>query len=220
MTDPVRVVIADDHPMFRDGLRAALATTPEVEVVGDAADGTQLVEIVERTTPDVVLTDLAMPGLDGTTATKRILERHPDVKVIMLTVHAGDEFVFRALRAGASGYLLKDAQREDIVLAVRTVAAGGTVYGGAVGRRISDFFTSNRQRYTAEVFPDLTPRERDILQLVALGLGNHEIARRLVLSEKTIRNNLAVVLTKLQVHDRAAAVAKARDAGLGGAPPE
>jgi DNA-binding NarL/FixJ family response regulator len=220
VTDPVRVVIADDHPMFRDGLRAALATTPEVEVVGDAADGTQLVEIVERTTPDVVLTDLAMPGLDGTTATQRILERHPDVKVIMLTMHAGDEFVFRALRAGASGYLLKDAQREDIVLAVRTVAAGGTVYGGAVGRRISDFFTSNRQRYTAEVFPDLTPRERDILQLVALGLGNHEIARRLVLSEKTIRNNLAVVLTKLQVHDRAAAVAKARDAGLGGAPPE
>lgn len=220
MTDPVRVVIADDHPMFRDGLRAALATTPEVEVVGDAADGTQLVEIVERATPDVVLTDLSMPGLDGTTATQRILERHPDVKVIMLTMHAGDDFVFRALRAGASGYLLKDAQREDIVLAVRTVAAGGTVYGGAVGRRISDFFTSNRHRYTAEVFPDLTPRERDILQLVALGLGNHEIAHRLVLSEKTIRNNLAVILTKLQVHDRAAAVAKARDAGLGAAPPE
>lgn len=215
MTHPVRVVIADDHPMFRDGLRAALATRPEVDVVGDAADGSQLIEVVERTSPDVVLTDLEMPGLDGSTATQRILEQHPEIKVIILTMHAGDELVFGALRAGASGYLLKDAQREDIVLAVLAVAAGDTVYGGAVGRRITDFFISNRQRYTAQVFPDLTPRERDILQLVALGLGNHEIARRLVLSEKTIRNNFATILTKLQVHDRAAAVAKARDAGLG-----
>jgi DNA-binding NarL/FixJ family response regulator len=215
VTHPVRVVIADDHPMFREGLQAALARTPEVEVVGDAADGSQLVQVVERTSPHVVLTDLAMPGLDGSTATQRILAQHPELKVIILTMHADDEFVFRALRAGASGYLLKDAQRDDIVLAILAVAAGGTVYGGAVGRRITDFFTSNRQRYTAEVFPNLTPRERDILQLVALGLGNHEIARRLVLSEKTIRNNFAVVLTKLQVHDRAAAVAKAREAGLG-----
>jgi DNA-binding NarL/FixJ family response regulator len=217
MTDVVRVVVADDHPMFREGLIAALAAVPQVEVVGDAADGQQLLALVQRTEPDVVLTDLAMPELDGAAATRGILAESPNVKVIVLTMHEDDEAIFGALRAGARGYLLKGAEREQIVLAVLAVASGDSVYGDAVSRRIIDFFTGAQQSYTAQVFPDLTARERDILELVALGLGNHEIARRLVLSEKTVRNNLATVLAKLQVRDRAAAVAKARDAGLGDA---
>lgn len=214
MTPRVRVVIADDHPMFREGLQAALAV-PQLEVVGAACDGQELVELVDALAPDVVLTDLSMPRLDGVGAIRRIVEAHPPVGVILLTMHEDDEAVFTALRAGARGYLLKDAERDHIVQAVLAVAAGDSVYGRAVGQRIVEFFTGARSRYTAQVFPGLTARERDVLELVALGVGNHEIARRLVLSEKTIRNNLASVMTKLQVHDRAAAVAKARDAGIG-----
>ena len=215
MTPPVRVVIADDHPMFRYGLGAVLAAAAEVEVVGDAADGRELVALVEHTHPDVVLTDLAMPGLDGATAARQIIAAFPGTGVMVLTMHEDDEALVGALRAGARGYLLKGADREEIVRAVLAVAAGDAVYSAGVARRIVAFFTSAHQTYTAQVFPDLTAREREILDLVATGLGNHEIARRLVLSEKTVRNNVAAILTKLQVPDRAAAVAKARDTGLG-----
>jgi DNA-binding NarL/FixJ family response regulator len=212
---PVRVVIADDHPMFRYGLRAVLAASTEVDVVGDASDGSQLVALVEHSQPDVVLTDLAMPGLDGATAARQIIQRFPGIGVLALTMHEDDEALFGALRAGARGYLLKGADREEIVRAVLAVAAGDAVYSANVARRIVGFFTSAHQTYAAQVFPDLTGWEREILDLVAAGLGNHEIARRLVLSEKTVRNNVAAILTKLQVPDRAAAVTKARDTGLG-----
>jgi DNA-binding NarL/FixJ family response regulator len=218
MTTPVRVVIADDHPMFRYGLRAVLPASAEVEVVGDAADGSQLVALVEHTQPDVVLTDLAMPGLDGATAARQILDRFPGTGVLVLTMHEDDEALFGALRAGARGYLLKGADREEIVRAVLAVASGDAVYSAGVARRIVGFFTSAHQTYAAQVLPELTGREREILDLVAAGMGNHEIARRLVLSEKTVRNNVAAILTKLQVPDRAAAVAKARDTGLGTEP--
>jgi len=218
MTAPVRVVIADDHPMFRFGLRAVLAASTEVEVVGDAADGGELVALVEHAAPDVVLTDLTMPGLDGAAATRRILDRFPRTGVLVLTMHDDDEALFGALRAGARGYLLKSADPDEVVRAVLAVASGDAVYSATVARRIVDFFTSAHQAYTAQVFPELTAREREILDLVAAGLRNHEIARRLVLSEKTVRNNVAAILTKLHVRDRAAAVAKARDTGLG-APP-
>jgi DNA-binding NarL/FixJ family response regulator len=211
-------VIADDHPMFRYGLRAVLAASTEVDVVGDASDGSQLVALVEHSQPDVVLTDLAMPGLDGATAARQIIQRFPGIGVLALTMHEDDEALFGALRAGARGYLLKGADREEIVRAVLAVAAGDAVYSANVARRIVGFFTSAHQTYAAQVFPDLTGWEREILDLVAAGLGNHEIARRLVLSEKTVRNNVAAILTKLQVPDRAAAVAKARDTGLGAQP--
>ncbi len=215
MTSPVRVVLADDHPMFRHGLRAALAAATQLHVVGDAADGEELITLVDQAQPHVVLTDLAMPGLDGATATRRILERHPDIGVLVLTMHEDDKAVFGALRAGARGYLLKGSDRDEIVRAVLTIAAGEAVYGAAVARRIVAFFTESQQRYTAHTFPELTARERQVLDLLATGLGNHEIARHLVLSEKTVRNNVATILNKLQVRDRATAVAKARDAGLG-----
>ncbi len=212
---PVRVVIADDHPMFRYGLRAALAGGDEVEVVGEAADGRALLALVNSTQPDVVITDLAMPALDGAAATAEILARHPGTGVLVLTMHDDNEALFGALRAGARGYLLKGADRDEIVRAVLTVADGEAVYGAAVARRITDFFTGAHRDYTVTAFPELTDRERQVLELVAAGCGNHDIARRFALSEKTVRNHVSAVLVKLQVRDRAAAVAKARDAGLG-----
>ncbi|GLZ29375.1 DNA-binding response regulator [Lentzea sp. NBRC 105346] len=215
---PVRVVVADDHPMFRYGLTAALTAAPEVDVVGEAAAGEELLAVTERTAPDVVLTDLAMPGMDGATAARRILARHPDIGVVVLTMHEDDELVFGALRAGARGYLLKGADRAEIIRAVLAVAGGDAVYGAAVARRIVDFFTDAQRTYAASAFPELTPRERDVLDLIATGCGNHDIARRLALSDKTVRNHVSTIIFKLQVRDRAAAVAKARDAGLGQPP--
>ncbi|GAA1801019.1 response regulator transcription factor [Agromyces neolithicus] len=214
MSAPVRVVIADDHPMFRFGLRAALAASNELEVVGEAADGAELCRLVETLHPQVALTDLEMPGVDGLTAMRALTERFPEVGVLVLTMHADDEALLDAMRAGASGYLLKGAERDEIARAVLTVAAGGTVFGGDVGRRISAYAT--RPRVAAgKVFAELTDREHEVLEHVATGLGNHEIAARLFLSEKTVRNNVATILVKLQVRDRAAAVARARDRGLG-----
>ncbi|MGS2620042.1 response regulator [Micromonospora sp. LZ34] len=212
---PVRVVVADDHPMFRFGLCSALGGADSIEVVGDVPDGERLIALVERTQPDVVLTDLAMPGVDGAVATRLIRARWPGVRVLVLTMHEDDEAVFGALRAGAHGYLVKGAERDEIVRAVLAVAAGDAVYGAAVARRIMAFFTGAQKEFSAQVFPDLTPREREVLDLMSAGCRNHEIARRLVLSEKTVRNHISTVLTKLQVPDRAAAIVKGRDAGLG-----
>jgi DNA-binding NarL/FixJ family response regulator len=214
-TGPVRVVIADDHPMFLYGLKAALAIAGELDIVGEAADGNELLAVVDRTTPDVVLTDLAMPGLDGATATSMILAHHPNTAVLVLTMHEDNQALFAALSAGARGYLLKGADRTEIIRAVLAVAAGEAVYGASVARRITDYFTGAHRDRAATAFPELTDREREVLDLVAAGHGNHEIARRLALSEKTVRNHVSTILVKLNVRDRAAAIAKARDAGLG-----
>jgi len=187
-----------------------------VDIVGEAADGQELLAVVDHQQPDVVLTDLAMPGLDGAAAAAAILARHPNIAVLVLTMHEDNQALLGALRAGARGYLLKGADRAEIVRAVLAVAAGEAVYGAAVARRITDFFTGGGLRdYTASAFPELTDREREVLDLVAAGCGNHDIARRLALSEKTVRNHVSAILFKLQVRDRAAVIAKARDAGLG-----
>lgn len=215
MTAAVRVLIADDHPMFRYGLRAVLDASPELEVIGEAANGEELLALLETTSPDVVLTDLAMPGLDGASAAREIAARYPHVRVLVLTMHEDSDALFAALRAGVHGYLVKDADQSEIVHAVRAVAAGDAVYSASVARRIVDFFVGGAGS-TVTLFPELTRREREILELVASGLGNHEIARRLLLSEKTVRNNVAAITTKLGVRDRAEAVARARDVGLGG----
>ncbi|MGY1602425.1 response regulator [Geodermatophilus sp. SYSU D00815] len=215
---PVRVVLADDHPMYRFGLRAVLDAAPEVDVVGEAGDGRELLAVVARDAPDVVLTDLSMPELSGTAAIAELARLAPGTGVLVLTMHEDDASLFAALRAGARGYLLKGADQEEIVRAVLTVARGDAVYGAAVARRIVDFYTGVAADYRVTAFPQLTEREREVLELLAAGLRNGEIARRLVLSEKTVRNHVSAVLVKLQLPDRAAAVARARDAGLGGPP--
>jgi DNA-binding NarL/FixJ family response regulator len=212
---PVRVVVADDHPMFREGLQAAMRAVDEIDIVGLASDGRELLAVVNDTRPDVVLTDLSMPGMDGAAATGMIRARHPGIAVLVVTMHDDNQALLSALRAGAHGYLLKGADRTEIIRAILAVAAGESVYGATVARRITDFFTGAHHDHAAAVFPELTERERQVLELVAAGCGNHDIARRLSLSEKTVRNHVSAILFKLQVNDRAAAVAKARDAGLG-----
>lgn len=211
----IRVVVADDHPVFRYGLVAVLDGADGIETVGEAEDGHGLLEVVERTRPDVVITDLQMPGLDGVVATRELLARAPGTAVLVLTLHDDDTTVVSALRAGALGYLVKGADRAEIVRAVQAVAAGEAVYGPSVARRIVGFFTGVQERYTAEVFPQLTAREREVLDLVAAGCGNHAIAGRLHLSEKTVRNNVSALLLKVGVTDRSALLVAAREAGLG-----
>jgi DNA-binding NarL/FixJ family response regulator len=201
--------------MYRYGLRTVLDDAPEIEVVGEATSGRELLALAAATQPDVVLTDLAMPDLDGAAATRQLLAQHSTVAVLVLTMHDDDESVFAALRAGAHGYLLKGTDGPELVRAVLAVAAGDAVYGAAVARRIVGFYSDTHQRYAAQAFPDLTPRERDVLDLLATGARNHEIARRLGLSEKTVRNHISTLLLKLQVPDRTAAATRARNAGLG-----
>ncbi len=215
MNTPVRVVLADDHPMFRYGVAEALATAPEVDLVGEAANGKELLALVEQTSPDVVLTDLTMPDLDGASATRALLANHPGVGVLVLTMHADDESLFAALRAGARGYLLKGVEKAELVQAVLAVASGQAVYGAAVAQRIVDSFTGAHQPATTPAFPQLTPRERDVLQLLSAGARNSEIARALGLTDKTVRNHVSAILVKLHVPDRTAAALKGREGGLG-----
>jgi DNA-binding NarL/FixJ family response regulator len=215
----VRVIVADDHPMYRYGLAAVLAQHDGIDVVASVGDGDQLLRSVDEHQPDVVVTDLSMPGLDGVAATSRLVTTHPALAILVLTMHEDDGHLFAALRAGARGYLVKGADGAEIVRAVQSVAAGDAVYGGPVARRIVAHFAGEQPGTpSARAFPDLTPRERDVLDLLAGGCRNHEIARRLGMSEKTVRNHVSQVLLKLQVPDRTAAALKARDAGIGHRP--
>lgn len=211
----VRVVLADDHPMYRYGLRAVLDQSASVEVVAGVGDGQELLRAVSEHRPDVVITDLSMPNLDGVEATRLLIQSQPDLAVLVLTMHEDDEHLFTALRAGARGYLVKGAGGEEIVRAVLAVASGDAVYGGTVAKRIIAFFAGqDEQSLTARAFPTLTPRERDVLDQLAAGSRNHEIARTLGMSDKTVRNHVSQVLLKLHVPDRTAAALRAREAGL------
>jgi DNA-binding NarL/FixJ family response regulator len=212
MSDSLRVLIADDHPLFRQGLRAALDETPGIDVMAEAPDGAECVRLAIELAPDVVLMDLQMPELSGVDATRRILDARPETHVLVLTMFDGDSSVFAAIRAGAKGFLLKGADKGDVERAIRTVAAGEAVFGSTIAARLVSYFASNRTR----AFPELTPREHDILELLAHGLGNQAIASELALSLKTVRNNVSNIFTKLRVADRAQAMLKARGSGLGG----
>jgi DNA-binding NarL/FixJ family response regulator len=212
----VRAVVADDHPVFRQGLRVLLEDLG-VDVVAEAPDGTAAVEVALRERPDVVLMDVQMPGLSGIEATRRLVERWPEARVLVLTMVADDEAVFAAVQAGALGYLLKGAGQAEIGRALEAVAAGQGVYGAEVARRLRAFFTAG-SGVVAKPFPELSDREREVLDLVAQGCDNQAVARRLFLSEKTVRNHVSACLHKLQAASRAEAVALARDAGLGNTP--
>jgi DNA-binding NarL/FixJ family response regulator len=212
MTD-IRVVIADDHPIVREGMTALLASLPGITVAGIAATGRAAVREVVTTRPDVAVLDLQMPDLDGIAATKEITAAAPEVAVLVLTMFSDDDSVFAAMRAGARGYLVKGAEQDEIARAIRAVAAGEVIFGPAVAQRVLGFFTTPA---AADVpFPDLTGREREILDLLAAGLPNGAIAARLGVAPKTVANNVSTIFTKLQVADRAAAIIRARDAGLG-----
>jgi len=216
MSESLRVVVVDDHPLYRDGLTTALESMPGVEVVGEAGDGPTALEVVGRLSPSVVLMDLHMPGQNGIDTTRELVRRDPDVAVLVLTMLEGEESVFAALRAGARGYLLKGAGRAEIERAIRAVAQGEIVFSPDIAGRVLAWFRSGATGDTAHApFPELTEREREVLDLVARGLTNAEIARRLVVSDKTVRNHVSNVFAKLHVTDRASAVARARDAGLG-----
>ena len=213
----IRVLIADDHPFFRDGLSVLLEATPDTELVGEATDGTQAVALAAELRPDVILMDLRMPGLGGIEATRKILERTPETGILVVTMVEDDDSVFAAMRAGARGYLLKGADKEEMLLAIRAVARGEAVFGPGIARRLIQYFSSPPQpaRAPRSIFPELTDREREILDLVAAGRNNQEIAGELFLSLKTVRNYVSNIFTKLQVADRAQAIVRAREAGLG-----
>jgi DNA-binding NarL/FixJ family response regulator len=209
----IRVVIADDHPIVRTGLSALLQSLPDVEVVGVAADGHEAVREVVTTKPDVALIDLKMPGLDGLAATRELARVAPQVAVLVLTMH-DDDSVFAAMRAGARGYLVKGVEQDDIARAIRSVAGGEAIFGPGVAQRVLASLQSPPSR-TSAVFPELTSREREILDLLAAGLSNALIANRLGVAYKTVANNVSSIFGKLQVSDRSQAIVMARNAGLG-----
>ena len=215
MTEPVRVLIADDHPLFRDGLIALIHDGPGAELAGTATTGTEAVDLARQTQPDVVVMDLHMPGLNGIEATRRIVAYSPHIAVLVLTMFDDDDSIFAALRAGARGYLLKGADRDQIRCGIQAAANGEIIFGAHLAERMLGYFTATATAAPPPVFPQLTNREREVLELVAQGQPNAAIAARLHLSQKTVRNNVSNILAKLQVADRAQAVAQARDAGLG-----
>jgi DNA-binding NarL/FixJ family response regulator len=209
------VVIADDHPLFLDGLAALLASASDIEVIGRAVTANEATDTVSALLPDVAVLDLNMPGPGGIATIREIVRRVDSVRILVLTMYDDDSLVFEAVRAGASGYVLKGADPEEVISAVRAVAHGEAVFGAGLARRLADWFDRSTQQ---DPFEQLTPREREVLELIARGVRNAAIAQRLGISLKTVRNLVSSVLTKLQVPDREAASQRARQAGLGPSP--
>lgn len=209
----LRVLIADDHPLFRHGMMSLLTATPDIEVIGEAMTGEEAVSLTASLQPDLVLMDIKMPGINGIEATRRIADASPHVRVLMVTMFEDDASVFTAMRAGARGYVLKDTDPDDMVRAILGAGRGGAIFSPAIATRVLDFFGS-ASAVPKDAFPDLTPRERDILHLLARNASNAEIADVLYLTPKTVSNYVSAILGKLQVADRAQAILRAREAGL------
>lgn len=213
--EPFRVLIADDHPLFRHGLAALLTASPDFEVVGEATSGEEVVAMASTLQPDVVLMDIHMPDVNGIEATRRILHDSPHIRILIITMFEDDSSVFMAMRAGARGYMLKDAQKADMLAAIQAVGRGEAIFSPTIATRLIDFFATPRPTTPPQTFPELTEREREILNLIAKGYNNTEIATHLVLSPHTVRNYVSNVFSKLQVADRAQAIIRAREGGLG-----
>ena len=212
--DPLHILIADDHPLFRKGMRTLLTATAETEVIGEATTGQEVIELAATLQPDVILMDLQMPGVNGIEATRQILQTSPHIRILVITLFEDDASVFSALRAGARGYVLKDTKEEEMVRAIRAVGSGEAIFSPSIATRLMDFFAAPRPAVPKEIFPTLTEREREILQLIARGSTNQDIARQLALSVKTVNNYVSNIFSKLQVADRTQAIIRARDAGL------
>lgn len=214
-TTPITVLIADDHPLFRKGMRAVLDSRDDSRVIGEATSGKEAVEMTLALEPDVVLMDLQMPGGGGLLAIRQLVDQRPGSAILVVTLFDDDESVFTALRAGARGYVLKDADEDEIVRAIRAVAQGEAIFSPAIAARLMDYFAATQASPNAQAFPELTEREREVLALIARGQSNSEIAAELSISLKTVRNHASNIFSKLQVTDRTQAALRARDAGLG-----
>ncbi|HUP99980.1 MAG TPA: response regulator transcription factor [Aeromicrobium sp.] len=210
----IRVVVVDDHRMFRDGVRSALSLADDIEIAGEAADAASAMAVIETELVDVVLMDVGLPDRSGVDVTRDLMASRPDVAVLVLSMHEDQETVFAAMRAGARGYLAKGADQGELTHAVRAVADGAALFGPGIADRLLGFFAATKKNQLSP-FPELSEREREVLELIASGTGNELIAERLGLSVKTVRNHVSNILNKLQVLDRTAAAVRARDAGLG-----
>ena len=213
--DRIRILIADDHPLFRDGMHGLLDSVADTEVVGEAATGEEAIALAAALQPDVILMDIKMPGLNGIQATREILRSSPHVGILVVTMLEDDDSVFAAMRAGARGYVLKGANQAQILRAIRAVADGEAIFGPGIAQRLIGFFAASRRAVPPRIFAELTEREGEVLALIAQGRSNEEIAEQLLLSLKTVRNHVSNIFSKLQVADRAQAVLRAREAGLG-----
>jgi DNA-binding NarL/FixJ family response regulator len=215
MSEAIQILIADDHTLFRDGLRALFGSLPDTAVIGEAANGAEAIAQAESLQPDVILMDIQMPGVNGIAATRQIVQTSPHIGVIVVTMFEDDDSVFAAMRAGARGYVLKGADQEEMLRAIRAVARGEALFGPGIAARLQSFFADSKRQGTASAFPELTEREREVLELIAQGNDNAVIGRELSISIKTVRNHVSNIFSKLQVVDRAQAIIRAREAGLG-----
>jgi len=211
--DKLTILTADDHPVFRKGLRALLASMPTTELVGEATTGEEAIELAEALQPDVILMDLQMPGIGGLPAIRQIVQTSPHIRILVVTMFEDDDSVFAAMRGGALGYVLKDMDDDEITRAILAVGNGEAIFSPAIAQRMMNFF-SVRPDLPIDIFPELTESERNVLRLMAQGTSNEAIALQLSLSTKTVRNYVSNIFSKLQVADRAQAIVKARDAGL------
>lgn len=216
----IRVMVVDDHTIFRDGLKAILTTVPDIDVAGEAGNGREAIAQAEALAPDVILMDINMPDVNGIEATQQILAAKPETGIVMLTMLEDNDSLFAAMCAGARGYILKGADKAEVLKTIRAVADGEALFGPAIAGRLTAFFQHSRRAAQQDdglaPFPDLTDREREVLELIAAGESNQEIAHRLHISAKTVSNHISNIFGKLQVADRAQAIVKARQAGLGG----
>ena len=213
--EPIRLVIADDHIFYREGVRTMLRMLPDIAVIGEAATGDEVIARAFELQPDVILMDIKMPGLNGIEATRHILRTSPQIKILVVTMFEDDDSVFAAMRAGARGYLLKDADQEELARAIRAVNQGEAIFSPMIAQRMIHYFAALPRTASAMAFPELTDRERDMLHLMARGQSNLAIANTLSLSLKTVQNRVSTIFSKLQVADRSEAIVRARDAGLG-----
>ncbi|GLV54515.1 DNA-binding response regulator [Dictyobacter sp. S3.2.2.5] len=213
--EPLTILLVDDHPLVRNGLRALLSSVPDLQVAGEAANGKEAITQAATLRPSIILMDLHMPEMNGIEATRHILQANPHIGILVLTMLEDDASVFAAMRAGARGYLLKGADQTEVLRAIGVVAHGEAIFSPPIARRLMQYFANMQPILPASSFPDLTEREREILTLITMGKSNAEIAQELVLSPKTVSNHVSNILSKLQVVDRAQAVLRARQAGLG-----